>query len=67
MHPLLHRLDQLAAHLATRDDTVAVLGLGSAGAQRGRLDDHSDLDFFLIVEEGATSRYADGTGWLETP
>ncbi|WIM98742.1 hypothetical protein ACTOB_002352 [Actinoplanes oblitus] len=67
MHPTLQRLDELAAHLATRDDTVAVLGLGSAGAQRGRLDEHSDLDFFLIVEEGATSRYAAGTDWLAAP
>ncbi|GAA4601739.1 hypothetical protein GCM10023107_57780 [Actinoplanes octamycinicus] len=67
MHPMLQRLDELAAHLATREDTVAVLGLGSAGAQRGRLDDHSDLDFFLIVEEGATGRYAEATDWLAAP
>ncbi len=49
MHPILHRIDELAAHLATRDDTLAVLGLGSVGAQRARLDEHSDLDFFLVV------------------
>ncbi|KUL28479.1 hypothetical protein [Actinoplanes awajinensis] len=67
MHPMLQRLDDLAAHLATRADTVALLGLGSAGAQRGRLDDHSDLDFFLIVEDGATTRYATATDWLAVP
>ncbi|GIE89861.1 hypothetical protein [Actinoplanes regularis] len=67
MHPMLQRLDDLAAHLATRDDTIAVLGLGSAGAQRGRLDDHSDLDFFVVVEEGAVSRYTTRTDWLTVP
>ncbi|WP_328469454.1 hypothetical protein OHA21_01885 [Actinoplanes sp. NBC_00393] len=67
MHRILQRIDELAAHLATRDDTVAVLGLGSAGAQRARLDDHSDLDFFLIVAEGAKWRYVDRLDWLEAP
>ncbi|MBG0568548.1 hypothetical protein [Actinoplanes aureus] len=67
MHPVLHRLDELAAHLATRDDTVALLGLGSAGAQRARLDDHSDLDFLLVVTDGAKWRYVDRLDWLEAP
>jgi hypothetical protein len=66
MHPTLQRLDEIAGRVAARDDTIALLGLGSAGAQRGRLDDHSDLDFFLVVEEGATSRYATETDWLAT-
>ncbi|MFI1993929.1 hypothetical protein [Actinoplanes sp. NPDC020271] len=64
MHPMLQRLDEIAAQVAARDDTIALLGLGSAGAQRGRLDDHSDLDFFLVVAEGATTRYATETDWL---
>ncbi|WP_436520647.1 hypothetical protein [Actinoplanes sp. HUAS TT8] len=64
MHPMLQRLDEIAAHVATRDDTIALLGLGSAGAQRGRLDDHSDLDLLLVVADGATSRYAGDPGWL---
>lgn len=67
MHPTLQRLDEIAAHLSTRDDTIALLGLGSAGAQRGRLDDHSDLDFLLVVADGATSRYASATEWLPGP
>ncbi|MEU4420200.1 hypothetical protein AB0F81_06210 [Actinoplanes sp. NPDC024001] len=67
MHPILQRIDELAAHLAARDDTVAVLGLGSAGAQRARLDEHSDLDFFLIVADGAKWRYVDRLDWLEAP
>ncbi|MEU5526276.1 hypothetical protein ABZ744_04990 [Micromonospora chersina] len=67
MHPMLRRLDDLAAHLATRPDTVALLGLGSAGADRDRLDDHSDLDFFLVVSDGAVARYVDSIDWLAAP
>jgi hypothetical protein len=64
---MLRRLDDLAAHLATRPDTVALLGLGSAGADHDRLDAHSDLDFFLIVADGATARYVDSVDWLAAP
>ncbi|MFI7282494.1 hypothetical protein ACIBOV_19765 [Micromonospora chersina] len=67
MHPMLRRLDDLAAHLATRPDTVALLGLGSAGVDRDRLDDHSDLDFFLVVADGAVARYVDSIDWLAAP
>lgn len=67
MQPVLRRLDEIAAVLAARDDTVALLGLGSCGAQPARLDEHSDLDFFVIVDEGAKWRYLDRTDWLEEP
>jgi hypothetical protein len=67
MQPTLRRLDELATFLAGRDDTIAVLGLGSAGAQRARIDEHSDLDFFVIVEEGARWRYLERIDWLEAP
>ncbi|MGB2569110.1 hypothetical protein ACPFP2_11730 [Micromonospora citrea] len=67
MHPMLRRLDELAAHLATRPDTVALLGLGSAGAAHDRLDAHSDLDFFLVVADGAVARYVDSVDWLAAP
>ncbi|MEV6302905.1 hypothetical protein AB0M02_26055 [Actinoplanes sp. NPDC051861] len=65
MHPTLQRLDDIATCLSARDDTIAVLGLGSAGAQRARLDDHSDLDFLLVVMDGAKWRYLDRYDWLE--
>ncbi|MGR6318326.1 hypothetical protein Q2K19_01175 [Micromonospora soli] len=67
MHPMLRRLDDLAAHLATRPDTLALLGLGSAGAEHDRLDAHSDLDFFLVVADGAVARYAESVDWLAAP
>ncbi|MEU8262515.1 hypothetical protein AB0C02_18015 [Micromonospora sp. NPDC048999] len=67
MHPMLRRLDDLAAHLAARPDTVALLGLGSAGVDHDRLDAHSDLDFFLVVEDGALPRYVESLDWLAAP
>ncbi|MCW3815061.1 hypothetical protein ONA91_11400 [Micromonospora sp. DR5-3] len=68
MHPMLRRLDDLAAHLATRPDTVALLGLGSAGAEHDCLDAHSDLDFFLVVaDDAAVPRYVESVDWLAAP
>lgn len=67
MQPVLRRLEEIAAVLAARDDTVALLGLGSCGAQPARLDEHSGLDFFVIVDAGAKWRYLDRTDWLESP
>lgn len=62
---LLERLDALAAVLGDRGDVIAVLGLGSVGEALERLDDHSDLDFFVVVEDGARERYLEEIGWLE--
>lgn len=46
---------------------MAVLGLGSAGAELDRFDDHSDLDFFVIVADTAAKlRLLSGTGWIES-
>ncbi|GIE75549.1 hypothetical protein Aph02nite_14990 [Actinoplanes philippinensis] len=67
MRPVLRRLDEIGTVLSGRGDTIALLGLGSCGAQPARLDDHSDLDFFVVVEDGAAWRYLDRTDWLETP
>ncbi len=65
MHPVLQRLDDLAGHLATRPDAVALLGVGSAGVEHDRLDEHSDLDFFVVVEDDAKERYLASVDWLE--
>ncbi|MDX6481618.1 MAG: hypothetical protein QOG85_2128 [Gaiellaceae bacterium] len=62
---LLQRLDDLGAVLATRGDAIALLALGSVGRDLERLDDHSDLDFFAVVEDGAKQRYLDSIDWLE--
>lgn len=66
MHPNLTRLDRLAAHVATDPHVQAVLGLGSAGAETHRFDDHSDIDFFLVVDTTETKdRYLQDTSWLQ--
>jgi hypothetical protein len=62
---LLRRLDDLGGVLARRGDALALIGLGSVGVDLDRLDDHSDLDFFVIVEDGAKQRYLDSIDWLE--
>jgi hypothetical protein len=62
---LIRRLDALGAALAERGDAIALIGLGSVGVDLDRLDDHSDLDFFVIVEEEARRRYLDSIDWIE--
>ncbi|MGZ8688147.1 MAG: hypothetical protein ACXWZP_06940, partial [Gaiellaceae bacterium] len=64
---MLKRLDDLAAVLARRGDAMALIGLGSVGADLDRLDDHSDLDFFVVVDDDAKQRYLDSIDWLEEP
>lgn len=66
MHPTLSRLEALAAHLADDPHVQAVLGLGSAGAETHRFDDHSDIDFFIVTDTTETKhRYLQDTGWLQ--
>lgn len=62
---LLDRLDAIAGSVAARPDAVALLGVGSVGRDLERIDEHSDLDFFLIVDDGAKQRYLDDIDWLE--
>jgi hypothetical protein len=64
MHPLLRRLDDIGAGLATRDSAIALLGLGSAGVEHDRMDEHSDLDFFVVVDDGAKDGYLVNIEWL---
>jgi len=42
-----------------------VLGLGSVGTDLERLDEHSDLDFFVVVDDGSKERYLTDLGWLD--
>jgi hypothetical protein len=62
---LLRHLDALGASLAGRGNAIALIGLGSIGVDLARLDDHSDLDFFVIVDDGAKARYLASIDWLE--
>src|SRR5688500_13710352 len=49
---LLERLNQIARSLAASGSGLALIGLGSVGEERERLDAWSDLDFFAIVGAG---------------
>src|SRR5262245_4400467 len=61
---LLDRLDAIARSLASRADAIALLGVGSVGRDLDRIDEHSDLDFFVIVDGAAKRRYLDDIDWL---
>ncbi|WP_083707441.1 hypothetical protein [Intrasporangium flavum] len=63
---LLAFLDRLGAVLAERGDAVALLGLGSVGLDLHRIDEHSDADFFVVVDDPtALERYLADVDWLE--
>jgi len=62
---LLQRLDDLGQELERRGDSLALIALGSVGLELERLDEHSDLDFFAVVEDGAKARYLESIDWLE--
>ena len=63
---LMAFLDRLGDVLADRGDAVALLGLGSVGRDLHRLDEHSDADFFVVVDDAAArQRYLDELDWLE--
>jgi hypothetical protein len=66
MHPqlLLARLDQIGDALDQSGHALALIGLGSVGLERDRLDEYSDLDFFVIVEAGYKSTYLNLLDWL---
>ena len=61
---LLGRLEAIGKSVAASGRGLAVIGLGSVGQERERLDDYSDLDFFVIVEDGFKARYIEQLDWL---
>lgn len=61
---LLARLDQIARSLEASQHALALIGLGSVGCERARLDRYSDLDFFAIVEDGHKAAYIEDLTWL---
>jgi hypothetical protein len=62
---LLDRLDAIGHSLARRPLAQALIGLGSVGEETARLDRWSDLDFFVIVDEGAQGSFLEDLSWLE--
>ena len=56
---LLDRLDAIANAVRCTGYGLAVLGLGSVGQELDRLDEFSDLDFFVIVRHGQKRYFLD--------
>lgn len=61
---LLKRLDEIGRSLELTGDALALLGLGSIGVERARLDKYSDLDFFVIAKNGKKHRFIENLDWL---
>ena len=62
---LLQRLDEIGKVLENKEGALALLGLGSVGMETDRIDEYSDLDFFVIVSAGYKQRFIDRIDWLE--
>ncbi|EKQ57887.1 MULTISPECIES: hypothetical protein [unclassified Clostridium] len=63
---LLERLDEIGISLSKKEKALALLGLGSVGIETHRIDEYSDLDFFVICKEGFKESFISNLDWLES-
>src|SRR5262245_283092 len=63
---LLDRLSAIGRSLEQTGQALALLGLGSVGAELDRLDAYSDLDFFAIVKDGQKGKFLADLDWLQS-
>ena len=63
---LLSRLNEIGSSLSKTDKALALIGLGSVGVELDRLDEYSDLDFFVIVETGYKNDFINDLSWLSS-
>lgn len=61
---LLQRLDDIGSSVASTHKALALIGLGSVGAELDRLDDYSDLDFFVVVKDRHKAEFIANLDWL---
>ena len=61
---LKSRLKAIGHTLSHNTYALGLLGLGSAGNEIDRMDEYSDLDFFVIVKEGAKQQFIQDLSWL---
>jgi lincosamide nucleotidyltransferase B/F len=61
---LIQRLEAIARSVEASGHAGALIGLGSVGVERDRLDEYSDLDFFVIADDGFKQRYIENLDWL---
>ena len=62
---LLKRLSAIGQSVAETGNAHALLGLGSVGKELDRLDEYSDLDFFVIAKNGFKQQFIESLTWLE--
>lgn len=62
---LLQRLEEIGRSLECKGGALMLLGVGSVGVETARMDEYSDLDFFVMVKPGEKNRYIDRLDWLE--
>ncbi len=62
---LLSRLNEIGKALSKKESALALIGLGSVGTELDRLDQFSDLDFFVIVKTGFKQQYLEDLSWLK--
>jgi hypothetical protein len=65
-HQLLARLDAIGRSLQSTGRALALIGLGSVGVERDRLDAFSDLDFFVIAKDGCKAWLLADLAWLSS-
>ncbi|MBU2863628.1 hypothetical protein KO489_07235 [Reinekea forsetii] len=61
---LIERLTQIGQSLKNTNAAYALLGLGSVGREQDRLDQYSDLDFFVIAKEQKKQSFLKSLSWL---
>lgn len=63
---LLDRLEEIGRSVARTGRADALIGLGSVGQDVGRLDEFSDLDFFVIARPGYKEALISDLSWLDS-
>lgn len=63
---LVARLEAIGRSLEQSGHACALVGLGSIGVEQDRLDDYSDLDFFVIADVGFKQPYIENLDWLQS-
>ena len=64
VHLILKTLDDLAYCAKNAPEVIALLGAGSTGLDLQRIDEYSDLDFFLIVKDGFSRSLRETNSWF---
>ena len=57
-------LETLSLAAQKSPHAIALVGAGSAGAESSRMDEYSDIDFFLIVEGGFSANFINDNSWF---